>query len=122
MAYSWAANGVVALHFAFIAFVIAGGALVLRDPRWAWLHLPAVAWVVWLELSGAICPLTPLENTLRRLAGDAGYPGGFIDRYLTPLIYPAGLTPHMQIALGFAVLALNAAVYAWAWRRRTRRT
>ncbi len=120
MAYSWAASAVVAFHFAFIAFVICGGALVLRDMRWAWIHLPAAAWVVWLELTGTICPLTPLENTLRRLAGDRGYGGGFIDHYLTPIIYPTGLTPQIQTALGLAVLALNAAVYVWALRRRAR--
>ena len=120
MAYSWAASAVVAFHFAFIAFVICGGALVLRDVRWAWIHLPAVVWVVWLELTGAICPLTPLENTLRRLAGDAGYGGGFIDHYLTPIIYPAGLTPQIQMALGVAVLSLNAGFYAWACLRRAR--
>jgi hypothetical protein len=120
MAYSWAASAVVAFHFAFIAFVICGGALVLRDMRWAWVHLPAVAWVVWLELAGVICPLTPLENTLRKLAGDAGYTGGFIDHYLTPIIYPAGLTNAIQVALGLAVLVLNAGVYFHAWRRRAR--
>jgi len=118
MTYAWAASAVVALHFAFIAFVVFGGALVVRDLRWAWLHLPAVAWVVWLELTGAICPLTPLENTLRMQAGEAGYGGGFIDHYLTPIIYPAGLTPHIQWALGIAVLTLNATVYALAWKKR----
>jgi hypothetical protein len=120
MAYSWAASAVVAFHFAFIAFVICGGALVLRDMRWAWIHVPAVVWVVWLELTGTICPLTPLENTLRNLAGDRGYSGGFIDHYLTPIIYPPGLTPQIQVALGLAVLAVNAAVYLRAWRRRGR--
>ena len=121
MAYAWAASAVVALHFAFIVFVVFGGVLVMRDLRWAWLHLPAVAWVVWLELTGAICPLTPLENTLRMQAGEAGYSGGFIDHYLTPIIYPAGLTPHIQWALGIAVFALNAIVYARAWRQRARK-
>jgi len=120
MAYSWAASAVVAIHFAFIAFVICGGALVVRDLRWAWIHLPALVWVVWLELTGAICPLTPLENTLRALAGNRGYSGGFVDHYLTPVIYPTGLTAQIQTTLGLAVLALNAGVYFWAWRRRAR--
>lgn|SRR5689334_9098142 len=120
MSYAWAASAVVALHFAFIAFVILGGLLVVRDARWAWLHLPAVGWVVFLELTGAICPLTPLENTLRSRAGESGYGGGFIDHYLTPIIYPSGLTPQIQMLLGIAVLVLNVAVYAWAWRRAHR--
>jgi Protein of Unknown function (DUF2784) len=112
------ADATVALHFAFIAFVVLGGLLVLRKPYVAWLHLPAVAWVVWLELTGAICPLTPLENYFRSRAGQAGYEGGFIDHYLMPVIYPAGLTPQMQTILGIAVLVLNIAVYVVLWRRR----
>ena len=120
MGYRWLAEATVALHFAFIVFVVLGGLLVLRNLRWAWLHVPAVAWVAWLEFTGAICPLTPLENTFRERAGDAGYAGGFIDHYLVPVIYPAGLTPQVQIALGIAVVALNVGVYAWAWRRYRR--
>jgi hypothetical protein len=118
MGYRLLADATVAFHVAFIAFVVLGGLLVLRK-RWvAWLHLPAVAWVVYLELAGAICPLTPLENALRSRAGQAGYEGGFIEHYAIPLIYPAGLTPHIQVILGVAVLLLNAGVYALLWRRR----
>jgi hypothetical protein len=120
MGYRLLADATVAFHVAFIAFVVLGGLLVLRK-RWvAWLHLPAVAWVVYLELAGAICPLTPLENALRSRAGQAGYEGGFIEHYAIPLIYPAGLTPHIQVILGVAVLLLNAGVYALLWRRRRR--
>jgi hypothetical protein len=115
------ADATVAFHFLFIAFVVLGGLSILRMPRVAWLHLPAVAWVVWLELTGAICPLTPLENALREQAGQAGYEGGFIDHYLMPVIYPAGLTPQMQTMLGIAVLVLNATVYAIAWRNWRKR-
>ena len=100
MAYRWLADATVALHFAFIVFVVSGGFLVLRDGVWAWLHLPAVAWVAWLEFTGAICPLTPLENALRVRAGEAGYAGGFIDHYLVPVIYPAGLTAGNPDAAG----------------------
>ena len=121
MTYAWAASAVVAVHFAFIAFVILGGFLVVRNLRWAFVHLPAAAWVVWLELTGAICPLTPLENLLRTQAGQEGYGGGFIDHYLTPIIYPSGLTPQIQVALGIGVLVLNVIVYWRAWRRRAQR-
>ncbi|MFO1310975.1 MAG: DUF2784 domain-containing protein [Burkholderiales bacterium] len=116
------ADATVAFHFAFIVFVVLGGLLVLRR-RWAaWVHVPAVAWVVYLELTGSICPLTPLENAWRVRAGEAGYEGGFIDHYLMPVIYPAGLTPHIQALLGIGVLVLNLAVYALAVRRHgTRR-
>ena len=118
MAYRWLADATVALHAAFIVFVVAGGLLVWRDARWALLHVPAVAWVVWLEFTGAICPLTPLENALRARAGEAGYAGGFIDHYVVPVIYPAGLTPGIQVALGAALVAGNGWVYWRAWRRR----
>ena len=115
------ADATVAFHFLFIAFVVLGGLAVMRMPRVAWLHLPAVAWVVWLELTGAICPLTPLENAFRQQAGQAGYAGGFIDHYLMAVIYPAGLTPQIQTMLGIAVLVVNATVYAIAWRRWRKR-
>jgi hypothetical protein len=121
MTYRLLADATVVFHLAFIAFVVLGGWLVLRKPSLAWLHLPAVAWVVWLELTGALCPLTPLENALRARAGQAGYAGGFIDHYLMAVIYPAGLTPQIQVALGIGVLALNAALYALVIRRRRRR-
>jgi hypothetical protein len=118
MAYRLLADATVALHAAFIVFVVAGGLLVSRNARWALLHLPAVAWVAWLEFTGAICPLTPLENALRARAGDEGYAGGFIDHYLVPVIYPAGLTPGIQVALGAALVVGNAWLYWRAWRRR----
>jgi hypothetical protein len=120
MTYRLLADATVAIHLAFIVFVVLGGLVVLRKPVVAWLHVPAVAWVVWLELTGAICPLTPLENMLRARAGEAGYQGGFIDHYLMAVIYPAGLTPQVQVGLGIAVLVLNLAVYAILWRRRAR--
>ena len=118
MAYGLLADATVALHAAFIVFVVAGGLLVSRNARWALLHLPAVAWVAWLEFTRAICPLTPLENALRARAGDEGYAGGFIDHYLVPVIYPAGLTPGIQVALGAALVVGNAWLYWRAWRRR----
>lgn len=117
MAWRLLADATVAFHLAFIVFVVLGGLLVLRRPRVAWLHVPAAAWVVYLELTGAICPLTPLENAFRERAGEQGYAGGFIDHYLMPIIYPAGLTPHIQAILGIGVLVLNLAVYALAVRR-----
>ena len=114
------AEATVAIHFAFILFVVFGGALVWRRLTWAWLHIPAVTWVAWLEFTHATCPLTPLENGLRARAGEAGYPGGFIAHYLEPVIYPAGLTISMQVALGVIVVVTNVAIYALLWRRARR--
>ena len=119
MPYRLAADAVLAAHLAFVLFVVCGGLLVLRTPRLAWLHLPAVAWGAFVELSGSICPLTPLEVTLRRGAGEAGYGGDFIEHYLVSLIYPAGLTRELQMALGAAALLLNLIVYFILWRRRS---
>lgn len=117
---AWLADLVVVAHALFIVFVVAGGLLVLRWPHAAWVHLPAAVWGVLIEWAGWICPLTPLENSLRRAAGQAGYSGGFVERYLLPLIYPAGLTPTVQLWLGLVVLAVNVAIYALWWHRRRR--
>ncbi len=105
----------------FIAFVVAGAFLVLRWPRLVWVHIPCALWGAWIEVAGWICPLTPLENALRRAAGEAGYDGGFIEHYLMPIIYPAGLTRGIQIGLAVAVVGLNLAVYGWVVARRKRR-
>ena len=115
-----AADAVALLHLAFVLFVVFGGLPVARWPRLAWLHLPAVGRGGWIEFTGWICPLTPLENALRRAVGEAGYAGGFIDHYLWPLLYPAGLTREGQWALGAGVLILNGAVYGVLLARRWR--
>ena len=116
-----AADAVVVVHLLFILFVLGGGLLVLRWPRLALLHLPAAAWGVAVELLHLDCPLTPLENQLRQAAGQAGYDGGFVEHYLIPLIYPAGLTPQIQLWLGAVVLAINVPVYLWLLWRLLRR-
>lgn len=120
MLFHLAADLVLVAHLAFIMFVLFGGLLTLRWPTVALLHLPTVAYGAMIEFVGWTCPLTPLENDLRQAAGDAGYTGGFVEHYLLPLIYPAGLTDTAQLVLGIAVLAVNAVVYGvvW-WRQRT---
>jgi hypothetical protein len=107
------ADAVLVLHFAFIAFALFGGLLVWRWPRLAWLHLPAAAWAAGIAFFGGICPLTPLENSLRAAGGEAGYEGGFIEHNLEALIYPGWLTREIQVGLGAIVLSVNAACY---WR------
>jgi hypothetical protein len=114
------ADAMVVVHLAFIAFVVAGGLAVLRWPRLAWAHLPSVAWAIYAEATATVCPLTPIENDWRRQAGDSGYPGGFVEHYLVPIVYPAGLTPRGQLALAVAVAAINLAVYAAILFRRRR--
>lgn len=113
------ADALLLLHALFVAWVVLGAFAVLRWPRLAWLHLPALAWGVWIEWSGGVCPLTPLEQRLRRAAGEAGYEGGFVEHYVGAVLYPDGLTRELQVVLGTALLLLNAALYALlAWRRR----
>ena len=116
------ADLIVALHFLFVAFVVLGGLLALRWPRTAWLHVPAVIWGALVELTGWICPLTPLENRLRRAGGESGYQGDFIAHYILPVLYPNGLTRSDQLMLGGLALAINIAVYAFVAVRHRRRT
>lgn len=120
MTYRLLADAVLLLHLGFVLWVAAGGLLVWRRPRWAWLHLPALAWGSWVLLAGKPCPLTPLENRLRALGGEAGYDGSFIEHYLLVLIYPdwaqADSGRVWQIAIAGAVIAINVLCYAAAWR------
>jgi hypothetical protein len=116
------ATGVVIVHVAFVIFVVIGGALALRWPKAAYVHLPAVAWAIYVEWAGVICPLTPIENSLRAAAGLEAYAGDFIAKYVFPVLYPEGLTRNAQLAIGAAVLAINASIYAVVRRQRRSNT
>jgi hypothetical protein len=107
------ADLVVIFHGVFVLIAVLGGLLVLRWRWWAWFHVPAFLWAGFIELTGGICPLTPLENRLRALGGEAAYEGDFIGRHLIPLLYPSDLTREIQIALGIFVILFNLGVYAW---------
>jgi len=118
MTWRLAADAVLVLHCAFIAFALLGGLLSLR---WRWmplLHLPAAAWGAFVEFSGRLCPLTGWENALRQRAGEAGYPASFVEAHLLGIIYPDGLTREVQNVLAGIVVALNVAIYALVVRRR----
>ena len=114
------ADAVLALHLLFILYVVFGAALLWRWPRLVWLHLPAALWGVFVELSGAVCPLTPLENGLRQTAGEQDYAGSFVAHYLLPLINPDTLTRELQWLLGAGVVLVNGLLYA-RWLSRHRR-
>lgn len=121
MLYRIAADATLILHLAFVLFVVLGAVLAVR---WRWmplLHLPAAAWGVYVELAGAFCPLTALENRLLVLAGQSGYRGSFVEHYLLPVIYPSGLTREIQQWLAGTVVLLNVVLYAWLVHRRSRR-
>ena len=121
MVHGLLADLVLALHACFILFVVLGGLLVLQWPRMAWVHVPAVFWGVVVEMTGWVCPLTPLEVSFRRAAGGTGYDTTFLERYLVPLIYPSTLTREVQVALGVLVLTFNLAVYGVVLQRTRRR-
>ncbi|MDD2738097.1 hypothetical protein A1359_20510 [Methylomonas lenta] len=117
-----AADAVLIGHLLFILFVVFGGALAFR---WRWvalLHLPAAAWGFCIEISGRICPLTYLENQLRRAAGQAGYSESFIEHYLLPIIYPQSLTTDIQYLLAGAVLLTNTVIYSRILSRNRQHT
>jgi hypothetical protein len=122
MIYQIAADTVVLLHLMFVLFAVLGSLLVLWRRYLLWLHLPAMTWAAWIEFSGGLCPLTPLENWLRRQGGIAGYGEGFIEHYVTTLLYPPGLTRTSQVVLGAAVLIINCGLYGLLlfrlWRAR----
>jgi hypothetical protein len=112
---------VVLAHLSFVLFVAAGALLGLKWPRAIWVHLPAVAWAAYIEFSGGICPLTPLENELRARAGLEFYSGDFVARYLFPVLYPGGLTREAQVGIGLVVLAVNLGLYIFVyWGRESR--
>ena len=113
MLYAVLADIVVVIHLVFVVFAVLGGGLVLWRRWFGWLHLPAVLWAIWIELTGEICPLTPLENWLRHRAGQGGYRGDFVEHYLMPLLYPDGLTRSIQILLGLGVFLINLALYGY---------
>jgi hypothetical protein len=117
MLFRVAADSVVVFHLAFLLFVGAGALFALRWPRVAWVHLPCAVWGGLVELFGWVCPLTPLERYFRRLGGQAGYAGGFIEHYLLPIIYPGNLTRGHQLVLGLLVIGLNGILYGWILRR-----
>lgn len=125
MLYRIAADGLVLFHLSFIVFVLFGGLLVLKWYRVALLHLPAATWGVMVEVLHLPCPLTYWENLMRHAAGQTEYAGGFIEHYVWPIIYPARLTPQIQLALGSVVLVINLLVYGrlirqWKLRRAAR--
>ena len=120
MIYRVAADFVLLTHFAFIVLVVAGGLVVFRYAGFVWIHLPAACWGAFVELTHRICPLTTLENYLRVRAGQEGYADSFVEHYILPVIYPAGLTRDIQFVLAGMVIAVNVIIYATILLRKKR--
>ena len=122
-----AADAALLLHALFVAFVVAGLALVLVGwaRGWSWvrnawfraMHLAAIAVVVAQAWLGVVCPLTTLEMALRARAGDAVYPGAFVAHWIEALLYyraPAWVFVAAYTAFGALVVA------SWFWVRPRR--
>lgn len=107
-------------HLAFVVYALFGGLLALRRPRAIWPHAAALAWGVFAQFANKPCPLTPLENHFRRMGGEAGYEGGFIEHYVAAALYPENLTVELRVALGLVLLAVNVLVYSYLYARGRR--
>lgn len=117
MVYRLLADLILILHFCFVLFAIFGGLLVLRW-RWVWkLHLPALGWSFLVQYFVWICPLTNWENYFRRLGGEAGYESGFVEYFISAILYPGIITPQTHLLLAIALITFNLLVYAFLFRR-----
>jgi hypothetical protein len=117
VAYRILADLVLVMHAAFVAFAVLGALLALRWRWLAWLHVPAVSWGAFIEFTGWVCPLTPVENWFRNAGDRRGYSGGFIEHYIFPLLYSSTLTRNDQIVLGLGLLLLNLVLYGFILHR-----
>jgi hypothetical protein len=110
------AEATMLVHFAFLAYVIAGGFLAWRRPVLIWPHLVLAGWGLSTLVFHQDCPLSRLENWARLRAGEPGLKHhGFIETYLTGVVYPARYLWLVQ------VLAAAVIVVTWAGALRRRR-
>ncbi len=108
----------VAAHFAYLAYVLAGGFLAWRWPRTVWVHLAAVTWIVAIVVFALDCPLTRLEHWSRARSGETGPFPGFIDRYVAGVLFPAEYEP---VAYGILLTVVGLSWAGFVARRRRRR-
>ena len=109
--YKIAADLILIIHFTFVLFVVFGALLIFASIKIIFIHIPAVIWGSYIELTNSICPLTYLENWFLHKANLTTYSEGFIQNYLVPIVYPMNLTKDLQIYLGIALIVLNIIVY-----------
>ncbi len=120
--YRLLADATAGVHFLFVAYLVVGGFLACRW-RWTiWTHVPAVVWGFSTVLFGFVCPLTELENWSRRRAGEAGLPpSGFIDHYLTGVLYPRSALELVRVLVVIVVVA-SWVLYLRLYRHRSTQT
>ena len=111
--YEIVANLTLIIHFAFILFVVFGTLLFFASVKIIFIHIPALIWGSYIELTNSICPLTYLENWFLHKANLITYSGGFIQNYLVPIVYPMSLTKDLQIYLGISLIVVNIIIYAF---------
>jgi len=109
--YEIAADLILIIHFTFVLFVVFGALLIFVSIKIIFIHIPAVIWGSYIELTNSICPLTYLENWFLHKANLTTYSEGFIQNYLVPIVYPMNLTKDLQIYLGITLIILNIIVY-----------
>ena len=114
--YELFANLTLITHFIFILFVIFGGLFFFISSRIIYIHLPALLWGIYIELTNSVCPLTYLENWFLYKSELATYSNDFINNYLFPIIYPKGLTHEIQIYLGTSLIVINILIYGFIFK------
>ena len=120
MIYRVLADLILVTHFAFAIFTVLGGVLILRWQSLLWVHLASVFWGVVIQWANLTCPLTPLESYLREMGGEGGYRGGFIEHYVSMILYPENLTVELRYLLVIVLIAVNLIVYGYVFLRKWR--
>ena len=115
--YELAADIILIIHFLFILFVIFGALLFFVVKKIVFIHIPAIIWGIYIELTNSICPLTYLENWFLHKANLTTYSEGFIQNYLVPIVYPVSLTKQLQIFLGIGLIVINIVIYAFIFNK-----
>ena len=109
--YEFAADLTLIVHFAFIIFVVFGALLFFVSTKIIYVHVPALIWGIYIELTHSVCPLTYLENWFLQKANLTTYSEGFIQNYLVPIVYPKNLTDNLQIYFAIVLIVANMIMY-----------
>jgi predicted permease len=122
----WLAALVLAIHLAWILWVIVGAFFTRGRPGWTAFHLASLLWGIIVEVGPWPCPVTLLEQGLELRAGEPAWHGSFLVHYLDAIVYPR-VPVWLIIACGVAVCCINLIVYLvrfalWLRRRPSGRS
>lgn len=120
MRYDWLVDVLVTVHFGYLVYVVLGGFLAWRWPKAFWVHLAAGIWGVLIVFEWVDCPLTWAEHWARQRDGQPASDVGFIERYVTGVIYPEQYVTQVQLAVAVVVLLSWLGAFI-LWRRRRAR-